>query len=59
MSARADLVVEGAVYFVGFGAEDACEVVCHAEGTVGVVEEAEMEVVEEVKVEESFAHGAK
>jgi hypothetical protein len=30
--AGADLVVEGAVYFVGFGAEDAGEVVGHVEG---------------------------
>jgi hypothetical protein len=28
----ADLVVEGAIYFVGFGAEDAGEVVGHFEG---------------------------
>jgi hypothetical protein len=59
VSARADLVVEGAVYFIGFGTEDACEVVRHGKGTVDVVEEAEMEELEEVKVKESFAHGAK
>lgn len=34
VAARADLVVERAVYFVGFSAEDTGEVVRHGEGVV-------------------------
>lgn len=33
VAAGADLVVEGTVYFVGFGAEDAGEVVGHCDGS--------------------------
>ena len=32
MAAGADFVVEGAVYFIGFGTEDAGEVVSHILG---------------------------
>ena len=35
VSTGADLVVEGTVYFVGFGAEDGGEVVGHVEGVCG------------------------
>jgi hypothetical protein len=35
VAACADLVVEGAVYFVGFGAKDRSEVVRHGEGIDG------------------------
>jgi hypothetical protein len=37
VAAGADLVVEGTVYFVGFGAEDAGEVVGHCGGCEVVV----------------------
>ncbi len=38
VAAGADLVVEGTVYFIGFGAEDAGEVVGHCGGSTVVVE---------------------
>jgi hypothetical protein len=37
VAARADLVVEGTVYFVGFGTEDTSEVVRHCGGCEVVV----------------------
>ncbi len=41
--ACADFVIEGAVYFVGFSAEDAGEVVGHGEGVAGRARRREIE----------------